>query len=145
MRKDVSVSEPIRADAMRASDADRKRVQDQLHWAHAEGLLDLSEFDSRVRSAWDAKTTGELDRVVADLPVPRPKGRRRVFAPGAGGTTMRVLTTIWLSASVANLVIWGLLHLTGWPVYPWWLWVAVPPGAVLGALYASGVGRPRSS
>ena len=28
------------------------------------------------------------------------------------------------------------------PVYPWFLWVAAPPGAVLALLYAAGVGRP---
>ncbi|MQA16920.1 MAG: DUF1707 domain-containing protein [Pseudonocardiaceae bacterium] len=53
---------------MRVSNADRKAVQDRLHWAHAEGLIDLSEFDARVRSAWDAKTRSELGGVpVVDL------------------------------------------------------------------------------
>lgn len=29
-------------------------------------------------------------------------------------------------------------------VHPWWLYVAAPPGAVLGVLYAFGIGRPNS-
>ena len=36
----------------------------------------------------------------------------------------------------SSLVIWGLVCLTtGQLVYAWWLWVAVPPGAVLGVLW----------
>jgi hypothetical protein len=41
-------------------------------------------------------------------------------------------------------VIWGILALTlDESVYPWWLLVAGPSGAVLAVLYGAGVGRPR--
>jgi hypothetical protein len=66
-----------------------------------------------------------------------------VFSSTGGGTAMRVLTIIWVSLAVANLVMWGIVVLTtGEPVHPWWLWVAGPPGAVLAVLYAAGIGRP---
>jgi hypothetical protein len=56
---------------------------------------------------------------------------------------MRVLTIVWSSLTVVNLVVWGLIVVsTGNFIYPWWLWVAIPPGAVLGVLYAAGIGRP---
>jgi hypothetical protein len=139
------VTEPVRPDDLRVSDAERGDVQDRLRRAHDVGQLDLTEFDERVRSVWTARTRGELARVVADLPVPPPQPRRRpVFSSTGGGTAMRVLTIIWVSLAVANLVIWGIVVLTtGAPVHPWWLWVAGPPGAVLAVLYAAGIGRPQ--
>lgn len=138
------MTEPIRPEDMRASDVDRKAAQEQLHWAHAEGLISLEEFDQRVRSAWDARTRGDLATVSADLPMPTmakpplPGG----FANNNGGRAMQVLVAIWLALTTVNLVVWGLVVLTvGDWVHPWWVWVAVPPGAVLGTLLALGIGR----
>ena len=142
------VNKPVRPEDMRIADADRDRVQDQLRRAHDAGQLDLAEFDQRVQSVWAAKTRGELARVTADLPnlpAPRRPGERRpVFSADPGGVTMRVLTIIWASLAVANLAVWGIISVTtGIFLYPWWLWAAVPPGAVLAVLYAAGIGRPR--
>ncbi len=39
---------------MRAGDADRERVAEQLRSAHAEGRLELTEYDERVQRAWAA-------------------------------------------------------------------------------------------
>ncbi len=141
------MNEPIRPEDMRASDADRNLVQDRLRRAHELGQLDLHEFDERVGTAWAARTRGELAAVVADLPVPAPPPptprHGAVFARTAGGIAMQVLTIIWVTITVANLVIWGILELTVGPgIYPWWLWAAGPPGAVLAVLYAFGIGRP---
>lgn len=140
------MTEPVRPDDIRASDVDRKATQERLHWAHAEGLISLEEFDTRVRAAWDARTRGELARVSADLPAPSRPSRpaRGPFAPTGGGVAMRVLSTIWLSLSLVNLVIWGLVVLTaGHWVHPWWVWVAGPPGAALFTLWWVGIGRRR--
>ena len=142
------MNEPIRPEDMRASDVDRKAAQEQLHWAHAQGLISLEEFDVRVRNAWDARTRGDLARVSADLPMPPPPRpvHRGPFSPTPGGTAMKVLTTIWLVVSVVNVVVWGLVALSvGHLVYAWWLWVAVPPGAVLGTLWMLGIGRNERS
>ncbi len=132
-------------DDLRVSDAERAAVQERLRRAHDVGQLDLVEFDDRVRTAWAARTRGELARVTADLPEPPPPPPRPgVFGTTGGGVAMRVLTTIWLGIVSVNLVIWGILALTlDQPVYPWWLLVAGPPAAVLAVLYASGIGRPR--
>ncbi|MDX3188274.1 DUF1707 domain-containing protein [Streptomyces sp. MN03-5084-2B] len=54
----------------RVSHVDREAVAAQLHGAVEAGLLDLSEFDERVRAVYAARLRDELDRVVADLPPP---------------------------------------------------------------------------
>jgi hypothetical protein len=115
-----------------------------LRRAHDVGQLDLREFDDRVRTVWAARTRGELARVTADLPEPPPEpARPGVFAATPAGVAMRVLTTVWLGLLTVNLVAWGILVLTvDESVYPWWLWVAGPSGAVLAVLYATGIGRP---
>lgn len=138
------MTEPVLPEDMRVSDVERTAVQERLRRAHDAGQVDLGEFDERVRAIWQARTRAELDRVTADLPAPPAPARRPgVFADTAGGTTMRVLTLVWLSVAVANLTIWGIVALTtADPVYPWFLWVALPPGAVLAVLYAAGIGRP---
>ncbi|MGH3584891.1 MAG: DUF1707 SHOCT-like domain-containing protein [Pseudonocardia sp.] len=129
---------------MRVSDAERAEVQDRLRREHDAGRLDLGEYDERVQSVWAARTRGELDRITADLPTPPPApGRRPAFSDTDGGAAMRVLTIIWASVSAVNLVVWGLIAVTtGTLVYPWWLWVALPPGVVLAVLYGAGIGRP---
>jgi hypothetical protein len=143
------VNEPVRPDELRVSDAERAAVQERLRRAVGDGQLDLHEFDVRVQSAWAARTRGELVRVTADLPEPLPEpappGRHRIFSDTDAGTAMRVLTIIAACAVAVNFAIWAVVCLTtGEFVHPWWLYVAAPPGAVLGVLYAAGIGRPES-
>ena len=146
----AGVSEPVRPGDMRVSDAERGAVEHRLRRAHEVGQIDLNEFDERVQAAWAARTRSELERVTVDLPVPPSavsslSGRRRVFSDTGGGTTMRVLTILWLSILAVNLVVWGVVSLTTFhAVYPWWVWLA-PSGAVLAVLYAVGIGRPPRS
>jgi hypothetical protein len=136
-------------DRMRAGDADRERVAEQLRSAHAEGRLDLAEYDERVQQAWAARTYGELDRVTADLPHlrPAPVPDDNLPAHRTGGHR-RNSVSAWLSVSVINLVIWAIISLStfSW-IYPWWIWVAGPWGAVLLARWissrAGGASPPR--
>ena len=53
---------------LRASNTERDAAAGQLQDAFAEGRLDDTEFDERMRAALTAKTHAELDAVVADLP-----------------------------------------------------------------------------
>ncbi|WP_230993302.1 DUF1707 SHOCT-like domain-containing protein [Streptomyces endocoffeicus] len=55
---------------MRASDAERERIAEVLREAVAEGRLDMEEFDERLGAAYAARTHGELEPLVRDLPVP---------------------------------------------------------------------------
>jgi hypothetical protein len=146
----LRMNEPVRTEELRVSDVERRVVQDRLHRAVGAGQLDLHEFDERVQAVWAARTRGELDLVVRDLPEPPPAPpppprvwRHRVFSDTGGGTAMRVLTTVWASIVAVNVVVWLLVSLgNGGPVYPWFIWLA-PSGAVLAVLYGTGVGRPR--
>ena len=54
---------------MRAGDADRERLVEQLREHHAAGRLTLDEFDERMQKAYEAKTYGELGTLTRDLPV----------------------------------------------------------------------------
>jgi hypothetical protein len=50
----------------------------------------------------------------------------------------------WFTVSLINILIWGIICVTttSW-VYPWWIWVAGPWGAMLLAGWLSGFGRTR--
>ena len=67
--------------AVRASDRDRDAVVQRVQEAFAEGRLDDTEFDERMRAALTARTQAELDVLAADLPAatsgagPAPPGR----------------------------------------------------------------------
>ncbi len=128
------VDELTPRERMRAADTDRERVAEQLRSAHAEGRLDLTEYDERVQQAWAARTYGELEAVTADLPQTRPPAtsatrRPEPHQPHRHG---RTAVAAWAGASVINLLIWAVVSLAtlSW-IYPWWIWVAGPWGAVL--------------
>ncbi|APY88096.1 DUF1707 domain-containing protein [Streptomyces alfalfae] len=53
---------------LRASDADRERVAEQLRDAMAEGRLDMTEFEERLDATYKARTYGELEPITSDLP-----------------------------------------------------------------------------
>ena len=66
---------------IRASDADRDRTAALLREHHAAGRLTADEFQERLDKAYAAKTLGELDELLADLP---HVDRRRYQLPDAG-------------------------------------------------------------
>jgi hypothetical protein len=59
-------------DSIRVSDADRDRVTAQLRDHFAAGRITPGELDERLSAALNAKTFGDLRRIVADLPGPVP-------------------------------------------------------------------------
>jgi len=151
--------EPLPREQMRASDADRQATVDRLRRAHDDGRLSLGEYDERVRSAYAARTYADLMLLTVDLPdlqhppvVPRaaPPVAPPVAAPpvrpkrDAGGLAWRIVGSAWFGVSVLNLLIWAIISLatTDW-IYPWWIWVAGPWGAVLLVGWLSGLGRPK--
>jgi Domain of unknown function (DUF1707) len=54
----------------RISDADRNGTLRRLHNAVALGLIDIDEFEDRSTRVSTARTRGELDTLVGDLPGP---------------------------------------------------------------------------
>ena len=59
-------------DSIRVSDADRDRVTAQLRDHFAAGRITPGELDERLSAALNAKTFGDLHRIMADLPGPVP-------------------------------------------------------------------------
>jgi hypothetical protein len=60
---------------LRASDADREFIAEQLRNAAAEGRLRAEELEHRLEAALTARTYGELTAVVSDLPRERTTAR----------------------------------------------------------------------
>lgn len=129
---------------MRASDRDRDRVAAALREHHAQGRLDVDEFKDRIERAYTAKTLGDLDTLMHDLPeqdlyqLPVPANQQAVDQPpittGAkvGRAMWKGVWATWAVVSLLNFVIWLLVSVTTAEfVYPWWIWVAGPWGAVL--------------
>ena len=54
--------------ALRASDRERDAVVQRVQQAFAEGRLDDTEFDERMRAALTARTRGDLNVLLTDLP-----------------------------------------------------------------------------
>src|SRR5262249_49458760 len=61
-------AEPGSSPATRASDRERDAVLQRVQEAFAEGRLNDAEFDERMRAALTARTHGELDALLSDLP-----------------------------------------------------------------------------
>jgi hypothetical protein len=89
-----------RRDHLRASDDDRERIIARLHKAATEGRIVSEELEQRVAKALKARTYGELDETVADLPVSGARrGRREVPATRgshAGWALTLVRSNPWL-------------------------------------------------
>ena len=66
-----------RQSSLRASDADRDAVAERLRQAAVEGRLDPDELEQRLHIALRARTYGELDRLLGDLPANRCGGSVR--------------------------------------------------------------------
>ncbi|MBS2964344.1 DUF1707 and DUF2154 domain-containing protein [Actinocrinis puniceicyclus] len=76
---------------MRASDADRERVAEQLRDAAGHGRLTMDELEERLEHAYSAKTYAELEPLTRDLPAPGatpplPATAAAAQSPLVGGT-----------------------------------------------------------
>jgi Domain of unknown function (DUF1707) len=107
-----------RHSSLRASDADRDAVAERLRHAAVEGRLDADELEQRLDSALRAKTYGDLDRLLADLPaqpVKWERPRRGGVAPVAG-----LALIVALKAMVA-IAILGLVLVAAAATVAWWM------------------------
>jgi hypothetical protein len=131
----------VRPEDMRAGDVDREQVLDRLRIAHAEGRLDLDEFDERITATFAARTYADLGAITVDLPG-EPPSPPSVTTPAEPGPLqdldalperdLRGAVIGWAGASVTTIAIWAMSCIaTASFVYPWWIWVAGPWGLVL--------------
>jgi hypothetical protein len=90
--------------SLRASDSDREDVAERLRAATAEGRLLAGELEQRLQVAFRARTYGELDALVVDLPpasAPLP-ARRRPGLPVLAGATLAVGILLSLLAAAGT-------------------------------------------
>ncbi|MBO0916248.1 DUF1707 domain-containing protein [Streptomyces laculatispora] len=90
-------------DVIRASDADRDRIADILREAMAEGRLTAEEHGERVDAVYRAKTVGELEPLVRDLPAPggaaRPSTAPYAYGPEAPAGPAENLVAVFSSST----------------------------------------------
>ena len=90
------------APELRIADADRDRTVEHLRAAAAEGRLDPDELEERVSNALSARTQGDLDAVLRDLPtphVPAPRPDRSLI--------LRERTAAFLVPNVVCIAVWA--------------------------------------
>src|ERR1017187_9315280 len=80
----VSAPGPAAVPEIRASDRERDAATHQLQAAFAEGRLDDAEFDERMRAALTARTRGQLEQLLTDLPDFLPSAPGRSVAATVG-------------------------------------------------------------
>ena len=134
-------------DEMRAGDADRQQVADRLRQALDEGRLDLHEYDERLQRTYAAKTYGDLDGLLDDLPaaplapIAAPTGEPDLYHHA----TRRWLWDVWEEyLGVVGLVIgiWAIICISSGDLqYFWPIWVAGPWGLILTGQTVSGLGK----
>lgn len=101
--------------SIRAADADRERTGERLRQAHAEGRLDVNEFQQRLERCYEAKTFGELDELVRDL----PRQEQQIERPPHASSLLRPL----LSVPVAPILIALLLVTAAGAHHIFWMWI----------------------
>ncbi len=126
---------------MRASDEDRERTAALLREHHALGRLTSEEFEDRLEGVFAARTHGDLDALLADLPaidlyqLPaagiRPASRAVVRSSGRGGPILPRSAAGWLTWTAASsllLIIWlGVGIASGGAAWlPWFLLIVIP-------------------
>jgi hypothetical protein len=100
-----------RHSTLRASDADREAVTERLRQAVIDGRLEAWEFEERLGRALSARTYGDLDRLLRDLP--RPGRRSRGVARTSFAVALRVLVVL---AVVSAVVVAAAVTAAWWIV-----------------------------
>ena len=138
-------------DKIRASDAERDAVIEMLRRHTADGRLTMAEFEERVAEALAARTRGELDPVLRELPPLQPPpsdgaqrrraGGRASTGPSRGrrGSIVALLPRV---ALIAAVIAFGTLMVTQgawWIVFPlfWIVGGASGRGMACGARHRS--------
>jgi hypothetical protein len=97
----------VREPHLRAGDQDREATAQLLRDALTEGRLSLEEFRERIERAFAAKTFGELDALVADLPKPlvmAPKPSRKELRAAKDRLLLR---RSWRRFAIINAALWS--------------------------------------
>jgi hypothetical protein len=122
---------------LRASDADREQLADELRAHTVAGRIDTDELEERLQGAYGARTLGELDELRRDLPATPEQValaarerrsqlvRRTIQETGGSLGCFAICAAIWVGSG-ANGFFWpvfvvigviGLLLRNGWDLY----------------------------
>jgi hypothetical protein len=104
---------------LRASDAERDSVAVQLKEHFVQGRLTLDELKGRLDAALTARTRGQLDRVLADLP--RKPPMREPEAPSFPDRYIAVAILMMVLVAWLLVTAWFSQRGYGYPAHP-------PPG-----------------
>jgi len=118
-----------RRDALRASDADREAVAERLRHATAEGRLLAEELEDRLGTVFGARTYGELESAIVDLPGPRQR-RGPVARQWLGPAVALAIALVALAMVVAVMLVFAGLLLAGWAVWLIVGWLLLGRGRV---------------
>ena len=97
----------MRNGSVRASDDDRERVAGSLRDHAVAGRLTPDELDERSGRAFAARTLGELDTLLTDL----PRERRRSLAPPAAAALLLARGAFWVAVGIVMVtvaIVWAL-------------------------------------
>jgi hypothetical protein len=133
---------------IRASDADRDRTAALLREHHAAGRLTAEEFHERMDRAMEARTLGELDELMSDLPAidlyQLPDASLRRHPPRSGHSSLlpadlgghgspakfapgTLAMGAWAAVTSALIAIWAVAAVVaGGTWFPWWALIAIP-------------------
>jgi hypothetical protein len=86
-------------DQLRAADADRDAIAEQLAAAMAEGRLEADEYQQRLEQAYAARAYADLARLVTDLPTAAQHGTPALPRPVPEPTAPRPAEAItaWIT------------------------------------------------
>jgi hypothetical protein len=117
---------------VRASDEEREGTVDALRHHYGAGRIDSGELEHRVGRAYKARTRGELDSLLVDLPSRRSQ-RAVARAREANRRAWRAHATSYVGVNGGLVAIWattgGGEFWPGWPMAWWgvflgWHWLA---------------------
>lgn len=113
-------SAPAAGGAAQAGDTDRDATISQLSDHFGAGRLTAEELDERSGRALSARTLGELDELMSDLPrLPEPMPEQRKLPPPRGPGVLSGLLPVGVAiAFVTSAVTIGPPH---YDWFPWWI------------------------
>ena len=124
---------------LRAGDEDRDRTITLIREAYAEGRLDGDEFQERMGQAQQARTFGELDALVRDLPTrsippaPVPESTPVPAEVTEHRSRLRSAWAAWAGVAIMTNVIWATTWISNGGDAPnyWPIWVMGPWAAAM--------------